>query len=104
MSTTTGSQYATVAVAARLLNLSAETVRGLFDRGALDGIRSDAGYRLIDMDSIENYSKRKHLTVSEAATRLGVSRETVTKRFDTGELGGYRTPAGHRLIDPAALT
>lgn len=104
MSTTTSAQYATVAVAARQLRLSAETVRHLFDRGVLTGMRSDAGYRLIDIDSIATYSKRKHLTVSEAATRLGVSRETVTKRFDAGELAGYRSPAGHRLIDPAALS
>jgi excisionase family DNA binding protein len=103
MTTAISAKYVRVAAAARQLRLSAETVRLLFDRGELAGIRSDTGYRLIDVDSLKTYRDRRPLTVSEAATRLGVSRETVTKRFDAGELAGHRTAAGHRLIDPAGL-
>lgn len=103
MTTATNVKYVRVAGAARQLGLSAETVRLLFDRGELAGIRSPTGYRLIDVDSLAVYQDHRPLTVSEAAIRLGVSRETVTKRFDAGELAGHRTPAGHRLIDPAGL-
>jgi excisionase family DNA binding protein len=103
MTTTTRAKYVHVAVAARQLGLSAETVRMIFDRGELAGIRSETGYRLIDVDSLTSYRDRRPLTVSEAASRLGVSRETVTRRFDSGELAGHRTPAGHRMIDPAGL-
>lgn len=103
MTTVTGLRYVRVAVAARQLRLSAETVRALFDRGEITGIRSETGYRLIDVDSLAAYRDRRPLTVSEAAIRLGVSRETITKRFDAGELAGHRTAAGHRLIDPAGL-
>lgn len=103
MTVATNLKYVRVAVAARQLGLSAETVRLLFDRGELAGIRSETGYRLIDVDSLSSYRDRRPLTVSEAAIRLGVSRETITKRFDAGELAGHRTAAGHRLIDPEGL-
>lgn len=92
-----------VKAAARELDLSAETIRLLFDRGELAGIRSESGYRLIDMESINSYRDRRHLTVSEAAHRLGVSHHDVRVLFDGGRLAGYRTSAGHRLIDPAGL-
>lgn len=75
----------------------------MFDRGELTGIRSQAGYRLIDMESINSYRDRRHLTVSEAASRLGISQRDVRVLFDAGRLAGYRTPAGNRLIDPAGL-
>lgn len=103
MTTAINLRYVRVAAAARQLRLAAETVRILFDRGELAGIRSPTGYRLIDIESLNAYQDHRPLTVSEAAIRLGVSRETVTKRFDSGELAGHRTPAGHRLIDPAGL-
>jgi len=103
MTATTNAKYVRVAGASRQLGCSAETVRLLFDKGALAGIRTEKGYRLIDVDSLQHYRDHRPLTVSEAAMRLGVSRETITKRFDAGELAGHRTPAGHRLIDPASL-
>ena len=103
MTTATNVKYVRVALAARLLQRSAETVRLLFDRGELAGVRTETGYRLIEIESLERYRDTRPLTVSEAASRLGVSRETITKRFDSGELAGHRTPGGHRLIDPAGL-
>ncbi len=103
MTTVTGTGFVRVAVAARELGLAAGTVRVLFDRGDLNGIRSETGHRLIDMESISSYRQRRFLSVSETAARLGISRETVTKRFDAGELAGRRSAGGHRLIDPAAL-
>jgi hypothetical protein len=33
------------------------TVRNLFDQGALTGIRSDKGYRLIDVESLLRYQR-----------------------------------------------
>lgn len=103
MTATTTIRYVKVAVAARQLQKSEQSIRAMFDRGDLTGIRSANGYRLIDMDSVQRYRDRKFLSVQEAACRLGVSRETVAKRFDAGELAGHRSPAGHRLIDPEAL-
>jgi excisionase family DNA binding protein len=103
MTATTSLKYVRVAEAARQLTLSAEKVRELFDAGELSGIRSESGYRLIDVYSLLQYRDTRPLTVSQAAIRLGVSRSTITKRFDAGELAGHRTAGGHRLIDPAGL-
>lgn len=85
-------------VAARRLEASERTVRGLFDRGELEGIRSAGGFRLITEASLERY--RRYLSVTQAAHRLGVSPGEVRRRFDAGELEGYRTPAGARRISP----
>jgi excisionase family DNA binding protein len=103
MTATMTAQRVRVAVAARQLGASAQQVRVLFDRGELTGVRTAKGYRLVDLASIEAYRAKRYLTVSQAACQLGVSRETVAKRFDAGELAGIRSAAGHRLIDPAAL-
>lgn len=90
--------YVTVGVASRRLETSDRTVRGLFDRGELDGTRSPGGFRLIAEASLEKF--RLHLTVTQAAHRLGVSADEVRRRFDAGALAGYRTPSGARRIAP----
>lgn len=46
-----------VAAAARHLDVGRMTVRNLFDHGALTGIRSDKGHRLIDVDSLLRYQR-----------------------------------------------
>lgn len=94
--------YVYVSEAARQMNSTDRTVRGMVDRGELDSIRSSAGYRLVSTDSIARF--RRHLTVAEAARIMGVSAETVRYRFDTGELRGFRTAAGARRIDPDSLS
>lgn len=104
MTTIAPPRYLRVAAAARQLQLSVHTVRSLFDRGILSGIRTTTGQRLIEIASINAYIETRFLSVSEAARRLDVSRETVMKRFDSGELAGHRSPAGHRLIDPSSLS
>lgn len=90
--------YVKTGVAARRLEASDHTVRGLFDRGELDGVRSPGGYRLIALASLEQY--QRYLTVTQAAHRLEVSSKEVRRRFDAGELEGYRTQTGARRIRP----
>jgi excisionase family DNA binding protein len=42
-------------------------------------------------------------STQEAATLLGTSVQTVQRWMDLGHLGGWRTPGGHRRIDPAGV-
>lgn len=93
--------YLYVTDAARRLGATDRSVRKLFDRGELAGIRSPGGFRLIEEASLERF--RPYLTVTKAAHRIGVSVDTIRQRFDAGELAGFRTAAGHRRIDPDAL-
>lgn len=94
--------YLFVSAAARELELTADTVRSLFDSGLLAGTRSVAGYRLIDASSVASF--KRHLSVSETAQRLGVSVHAVRDRFDAGVLTGFRAESGRRWIDPESLT
>lgn len=43
------------------------------------------------------------ISVAEAAARTGRAAATIRVQFDKGLLSGYRTPRGHRIIDPASL-
>jgi excisionase family DNA binding protein len=104
VSTATAVPRLRVADAARKAGLAESTIRSLFDKGVLTGIRSETGYRLIDIDSLDRYRENRYLSVSQAAHRLGLSEDAITKLFDAGELAGHRSPAGHRLIDPAPLS
>ena len=38
------------------------------------------------------------VSVKNAAKLLGVSENTVRRLFDDGELGGFKTPGGHRRL------
>jgi hypothetical protein len=57
MIVTTQPRRVRVAAAARHLDVGRMTVRNLFDQGALTGIRSDKGYRLIDVESLLRYQR-----------------------------------------------
>lgn len=96
------SNYLTMSAAARRLGISIDTCRRKFDDGELVGVRTTAGYRLVDPDSLEQ-RPRSFLTVTEAARLLDRSEVTVRTWFDTGRLRGFRTPAGHRRIDPEGV-
>lgn len=94
-------QFLTSAKAAACCGVSIDTIRALFDQGAISGKRSRAGYRLYDVDSVAAWDR--HVTVSEAARQLAVSPDTVRAWYDSGTLWGYRTDSGHRRIAPAAI-
>jgi excisionase family DNA binding protein len=90
-----------VTPAAVALSLHPDTIRTLFDDGILTGIRSKAGYRMIDTDSVNNL--KKYRTCTEAAHVLGCSTRKIQNLFDAGTLWGYRTAGGRRRIDVASL-
>ncbi len=44
----------------------------------------------------------EHVNISEAARRLGVSRKTIYRRIDAGELEAVDTPDGKRVLLPGS--
>lgn len=45
----------------------------------------------------------EYITPGEAADRLGVTRDTIRRYVDNGQLSGIRTPGGQRRIDAASI-
>lgn len=93
--------YLYVSEAARVIDTTDRTVRGMFDRGELVGVRSPSGYRMIEAAALAGF--RRHVSVKQAAKLMGVSADTVRLRFDAGLIDGFRTAAGARRIDPESL-
>jgi len=44
------------------------------------------------------------VTVTAAATQLGVNRRTIQRRIRVGDLKGHKTPGGHWRVDVESLT
>jgi len=47
--------------------------------------------------------KRRLLTISEAAARLGVNQKTLRSWADKGLVAHIRTPTGYRRFDPEVI-
>ena len=47
--------------------------------------------------------KRRLLTISEAADRLGVNQKTLRSWADKGLVAHIKTPTGYRRFDPAVI-
>lgn len=47
--------------------------------------------------------KRRLLTITEAAVRLGVHQKTLRSWADKGLVAHIKTPTGHRRFDPADI-
>ena len=48
--------------------------------------------------------RKRHYTPAEVAERVGVSRQTVVKWIERGELDAELTPGGHHRIPASAFT
>lgn len=44
-----------------------------------------------------------YLTVSQAARTLGKGNDTIRRWFDAGQIDGYVTPFGERMISAASI-
>lgn len=80
---------------------SPATIRVLFDRGELAGVRDNRGRRFIEPTGVEMY--RTSVSIGEAVRISGLSAQTLRRRFDEGTLAGFRTTSGNRRISRAAL-
>jgi excisionase family DNA binding protein len=82
------------AVARRLLTELADSGRAT----EAEAIAALAG----DSDEVYLRLRKRHYTPSEVAERVGVSRQTVIKWIERGELEAELTPGGHHRI-PASV-
>lgn len=94
-------EYLPMGQAAMVTGYSPATIRVLFDRGELAGMRDNRGRRFIDPAGIEAF--RGSVTIGEAVRLCGLSAQTLRRRFDEGSLAGFRTTTGNRRISRAAL-
>src|SRR3954470_15923501 len=70
------------------------------EAGALDALLGPAG----DGEELFLKLRKRWYTPAEVAERVGVSRQTVVKWIERGELDAELTPAGHHLIPASAFT
>src|SRR5437764_8635984 len=70
------------------------------EAAALDAVLGEAG------DAEEQFLKlrKRWYTPAEVAERVGVSRQTVVKWIERGELDAELTPGGHHRIPASAFT
>jgi excisionase family DNA binding protein len=81
-------------------------VRALRDELAADGRgREAAALATLAGDTEDVYLRlrKRYYTPSEVAERVGVSRQTVIKWIERGELEAELTPGGHHRIPAAAF-
>lgn len=118
-----------ISQAAKLLNVSKDTLRRWEKSGKIKSQRSQSGYRLYDVTDLfsqisspklkkqisNNYpglqpveekvslEPKRLLKISEAATLLHVSKDTLRRWEQAGKIESIRTKAGYRLYDVTRL-
>jgi excisionase family DNA binding protein len=72
---------------------------------ALDELLADMGETVdVATDSVYLQLRKRWYTPAEVAERVGVSRQTVVKWIERGELDADVTPGGHHRIPASAFT
>ena len=57
----------------------------------------------MSVDSLQPAQRSLELSISQVATRLGVSVGTVRRWADAGHVASYRTPGGQRRFSAAEI-
>lgn len=111
--------YTTVEIALAL-SVSKVTVIRWANEGQVPCIRSDKGWRLYPVESADEFIKtrksqpssfsdmtirtvidgRIYLSVGDVANLFNWNRDTVRRKFDKGELPGFRDPRNNRRLLP----
>src|SRR3990167_8873866 len=82
--------------AAEILGVSVDTLRRWERKGEIKSIRSAGGHRLFSLEQIRDYKKNRPLTVSQAATELGISTSKLRGLEHKGLIKPYRNRLGER--------
>lgn len=94
-------EYLSVKVASAMAGVADETIRALFDTGAVAGVRTAEGHRLISPTSLSRYMGS--IGMGEAARLVDRPEYVVRGWFDQGLLTGYKTTTGRRRIDRSSI-
>jgi excisionase family DNA binding protein len=113
---TTDSNTILIGEAAKILKVSVKTLRRWEDRGLLTPNRNNQNQRVFTRSQINSLQHRKHkplphkenispklLSISEAATILGVSIKTIRRWDDAGKIESVRNVRNQRMFTHQAL-
>src|SRR3990172_651629 len=89
--------------AADFLEVSVDTIRRWDRSGVLHSTRPDGKNRYFSLEELEAVKYSKPLTISEAASRLGVSPTTLRRLEKKGLVGPQRNKNGERVYARAEL-
>lgn len=91
------SQLVTIGQAANVLGVSIDTIRRWDKKGKLSSVRLDGKNRYFSIVELQNLKENLPMTVSEAASNLGISASTLRRYEKKGIIGSSRSEKGDRL-------
>jgi excisionase family DNA binding protein len=98
-----GRKYLSISETAKFLGVSIDTIRRWDKNHTLNSIRLDGKNRYFDFEELTKLKSNKPLSISEAATRLGVSITTLRRLEVRGLLTPSRDANGERLYTKESL-